>query len=116
MIDNIYLLSDVLILEKIGERVKTARLKQNTTQESLAQTAQVSLSALKRIEKGDIGSLEPLLRVLRMLNLLECLLDLVQQPAISPNEYYEMVHKHHKPLRKRARKTIPQPQNSKSEW
>lgn len=39
MIEDIYSLSDILILEKIGERVKTARLKQNITQESLAKNA-----------------------------------------------------------------------------
>lgn len=116
MIEDIYALSDVLILKKIGERVKTARLKQNITQESLAENAQVSLSALKRTEKGDIGSVESLIRILRVLNLLDVLLDLVQLPPVSPNEYYKMVHEQCKPLRKRASKKMPQTQNLETEW
>ena len=116
MIEDIYSLSDLLILEKIGKQVKTARLKQNITQESLAENAQISLSAIKRIEKGQLGSIESLIRVLRVLNLLDGLIALVQQPQVSPNEYYEMVHQHRKPLRQRARKKLPQPKNAESEW
>lgn len=116
MFDDIYALSDDQILEKIGERVRMARLKQNITQESLAENAQISLSALKRIEKGEIGSLESLIRVLRILNLLDDLLGLVQQPSISPNEYYAMVHNQRKPLRQRARKKLSQSKNTESEW
>lgn len=111
MIEDIYSLSDILILEKIGERVKTARLKQNITQESLAKNAQISLPALKRIENGKLGAFESLIRILRVLNLLDSLLDLVQPPAISANEYYAMIHEQRQPLRKRASKKLSQVQN-----
>lgn len=116
MVVDIYSLSDILILEKIGERVKTARLKQNITQESLAKNAQISLSALKRIENGKLGAFESLIRILRVLNLLDCLLDLVQPPAISPNEYYAMVHEQRKTSRQRARKKLAQPKNGETGW
>jgi len=42
--DNIYMLTDMVILTRIGEKLKAVRLKQNITQQSLAEAANVSLS------------------------------------------------------------------------
>ena len=58
------MLADAIILNRIGNHLKTARLKRNITQQSLADAAEVSLSSLKKIEKGKIGSFDSLLRVL----------------------------------------------------
>ena len=52
---NIHSLTDVAIQQKIGERLKTLRLRQNITQLRLATEAQVSLSSIKKIERGDLG-------------------------------------------------------------
>ena len=41
--ENMYMMSDATILAKIGERLKALRLKQNITQMSLANEANVSL-------------------------------------------------------------------------
>ena len=56
--ENIYMLTDGAILGKIGERLKSVRLKQNITQQSLSEAANVSLSTVKKIEKGEIRSFD----------------------------------------------------------
>lgn len=85
------MLADAIIFEKIGTHLKTIRLRQNITQQSLAEAAGVSLSSLKKIEKGEIGSFESLLRVLRTLGKLDVLQPLVDEEQLSPSEYYELV-------------------------
>ena len=43
--EDIYILSDAMILTKIGEHLKAIRLKQNITQQALAEESSVSLSS-----------------------------------------------------------------------
>ena len=100
--EDVYMLSDAMILTKIGERLKMARLKQNITQQALAEESGVSLSSVKKIEKGEIGSFDSLLRLLRTLGKLDVLLPLVEEEQLSPSEYYELVNKASKAQRKRA--------------
>ena len=100
--EDIYVLSDATIMTKVGERLKAVRLKQNITQQTLAKESGVSLSSVKKIEKGEIRSFDSLLRVLRMLGKLDVLLPLVEEEQLSPSEYYEVVHKLHSLRRKRA--------------
>ena len=90
--DDIYILSDTIIFNRIGSKLKAARLKQNITQQSLADAADISLSSLKKIEKGEIGSFDSLLRVLRTLGKLDVFQSLVDEEQLSPSEYYELVH------------------------
>lgn len=90
--DNIYMLADTIIFNRIGGNLKAARLKQNITQQSLADAADISLSSLKKIEKGEIGSFDSLLRILRTLGKLDVLQPLVDEEQLSPSEYYELVH------------------------
>ena len=96
------MLADEMILTKIGGRLKAVRLKQNITQQRLAEDSGVSLSSVKKIENGEIRSFESLLRVLRTLGKLEVLQPLVEEEQLSPSEYYEMVNKASKAQRKRA--------------
>ncbi|MCR4878623.1 MAG: helix-turn-helix domain-containing protein [Bacteroidales bacterium] len=100
--DNIYMLSDKMIPRRIGNQLKQTRLRQNITQQNLAEETGVSLSSIKKIEKGEIGSFDTWLRVLRILGLLDALQPLVNEPQPSPSEYYEMVHSSAKKIRKRA--------------
>ena len=100
--EGIYMLSDGMIQSKIGERLKAVRLKQNITQQDLAEESGVSLSSVKKIEKGEIGSFDSFLRVLRTLGKLDVLLPLVEEEQLSPSEYYELVNKASKAQRKRA--------------
>ena len=96
------MLSDGIIQSKIGERLKAVRLKQNITQQALAEESGVSLSSVKKIEKGEIGSFDSLLRVLRTLGKLDVLLPLVEEEQLSPSEYYELMQKAGAHQRKRA--------------
>ena len=90
--DNIYILTDVAIFTRIGSRLKAERLKQNITQQSLAEASGISLSSLKKIEKGEIGTFDSLLRVLRTLGKLDVLQPLVDDEQMSPSEYYTLVN------------------------
>lgn len=71
MEENIYMLSDSEIRRRLGQKIRHLRLRQNFTQTSLAEQAQVSLTTLKRIEKGDISYFDSLMRVLRILGELD---------------------------------------------
>lgn len=114
--DDIYMLADKIILEKIGNRLRQVRLKQNITQQSLAEAAGVSLSSVKKIEKGEIGSFDSLLRLLRTLGLLDALQPLVVEEQLSPNEYYELVHAAKAKTRKRAAGKLHQNNKEESAW
>lgn len=114
--NDIYLLSDMVIPCRIGERLKQTRLKQNITQQKLAEAAGVSLSSVKKIEKGEIGSFDTLLRMLRILGLLDVLQPLVDEPQPSPNEYYEMVHSSKSKIRKRAASLLRKLEKEDLSW
>lgn len=96
------MLPDSMIQSKMGQRLKAVRLKQNITQQALAEESGVSLSSVKKIEKGEIGSFDSLLRVLRTLGKLDVLLPLVEEEQLSPSEYYDLVQKAGAHQRKRA--------------
>jgi transcriptional regulator with XRE-family HTH domain len=114
--DDIYMLADAALLVRIGNRLKQTRLKQNITQQSLAESAGVSLSSLKKIEKGEICSFDSFLRLLRTLGLLEILQPLVEEEQLSPSEYYKLVHSASSKTRKRAVGTIKNNRKEMSEW
>lgn len=118
MDDNIYMLADFEICRRIGQKVRRLRLRQNLTQMSLAEQAQISLSTLKRIEEGEIRSFDSLIRVLRILGQLDILAPLIKEEEMSPNEYYEFVETVKKNQRKRAAsvKKIVQPEKDKEEY
>lgn len=114
--ENIYILSDTVILSKIGMKIKTLRLKQNITQKSLAEAANVSLFSIKSIENGEIKSFDSLLRVLRVLGKLDVFQPLVEEEQLSPSEYYEFVNSANKKIRKRAVGKLNNKNKKDSEW
>lgn len=115
--DDIYMLSDVAILGRIGDHMRSARLKQNITQQSLADAAGVSLSSLKKIEKGEIGSCDSLLRVMRTLGKLDVLQPLVDEEQMSPSEYYNLIQSYTtKHQRQRAVGRLNNASKEESEW
>ena len=119
MEENIYMLPDGEIRRRLGQKIRHLRLRQNFTQTSLAEQAQVSLTTLKRIEKGDISYFDSLIRVLRVLGELDVFSPLIKEEEMSPNEYFEFVEASKKKQRKRASrsdKITPQPNTEKSEW
>jgi len=110
------MLSDATILAKLGARIKSSRLKQNITQESLAISANISLSSVKKIESGEIKSFDSLLRVLRVLGKLDIFQSVVDEEQLSPSEYYELVNSTKKVTRKRAVGKINANKKEESEW
>ena len=52
MEENIYMLTDGEIRRRLGQKIRQLRLRQNFTQVSLAEQAQVSLTTLKKSKKG----------------------------------------------------------------
>lgn len=118
MTESVYGFSDQHIAQHIGQKVKRVRLRQNYTQQHLAEEAQISLSTVKKIENGEIGSFDALLRTLRILGLLDILNPLLEEETLSPNEYYKAVQAARKHERKRATGNAFRAHNQQkeSEW
>lgn len=95
-------LADGKIQTKIGEKLKSLRLRQNITQANLASDTHVSHSSVKKMEEGQIGLFGSLLNVLRLLGKLDALQQLVEEEEMSVNEYYEFVNSVKKKKRQRA--------------
>ena len=115
MNENIYILSDSEIEKRIGEKFKTLRLRQNETQLKMAEESKLSLSTIKKIEKGDIASFDSFIRLLRITGKLDVLTPLLEDEGLSPNEYYELSKLAKKKARKRASKTKKSDSNNKTE-
>lgn len=116
MLDNIYMLTDIEICDRIGVKIKTVRLKQNMSQEELADKSGVSISTIKRMEDGEVKTLESLIRILRTLGKLDIFIPLVEEEQLSPNEYYELTNKANKHKRKRASKGYKIENKEETEW
>ena len=116
MLDNIYILTDIELCNRIGVKIKTVRLKQNMSQEELADKSGVSISTIKRMEEGKVKTLESLIRILRTLGKLDIFIPLVEEEQLSPNEYYELTNKANKHKRKRASKGYKIENKEESEW
>lgn len=106
MNENIYMLSDSEIEKRIGEKFKELRLRQNETQLEMAQESQLSLSTVKKIERGEIGAFDSFLRILRVMGKLDILTPFLEEETLSPTEYYELSMLAKKKERKRASKKI----------
>lgn len=114
---NIYSLTDGIIQQRIGDKLKALRLRQNITQANLAADASVSLSSVKKMEKGQISSFDSLIRILRVLGKLDALQQLVEEEEMSPNEYFEFVNSTKKMIRRRATSAKKSNNNNTlSEW
>lgn len=114
--DDIYTLADPMIMKRIGEKLKKARLKQNITQMNLAEESGISLSTLKKMENGETSSFDALLRMLRTLGFLDVLQPLIDEEQLTPNEYYELVNSAAKKTRKRACGKKRPDIKTESEW
>lgn len=118
MLDNIYILTDIELCNRIAAKIKTVRLKQNMSQAELADKSGVSISTIKRMEDGEVKNFESLIRILRTLGKLDIFVPLVEEEQLSPNEYYELASKANKPKRKRKRASKGYTKENKedSEW
>jgi transcriptional regulator with XRE-family HTH domain len=79
-------ITDVAVLQELGERLEARRIDAGLTQAQLADEAGISKRTLERIEAGHSTDFVLLLRVLRVLKLLEALdtviPDLPQSPLL----------------------------------
>lgn len=82
---NYYSMSDNAILNELGNRIKLLRLRRNITQESLAESALLSVGTIKSLEVGK-GKLASLITVLRELGALQELDSFIPEITISPLE------------------------------
>ena len=103
-----YIASDSAILNELGERIRKLRLRNNITQENLAERTLLAVGTIKSLEVGK-GKLSTLIAVLRELKALDQLEQFIPPITISPLKMAETNKKSpHK--RKRAtgtkRKTI----------
>lgn len=112
---EIYTLSDAQIQKRIGEKIKATRLKQNITQDSLAESSSISRSSVQKVEAGEIKSFDTFLRILRTLGMLNEISRLCDEEQLSPSEYYNMVNSAKKDRRKRAKGSI-NTNKEESEW
>jgi transcriptional regulator with XRE-family HTH domain len=94
-----YALSNRALLAMVGAFIRQSRLRQNRTQQSVADAAGINRTTLVQLEKGEGGTLLTFVQVLRALNLLESLSAFEFKQEISPLLLAEMEKK----MRKRAR-------------
>ena len=82
---NHYSMSDKAILNDLGGRLKSLRIRRNITQESLAEMTLLSLGTIKSLEVGK-AKLSTIVAVLRELDALHELDSFIPQTHISPIE------------------------------
>jgi len=82
-------LSDKAIQAELGSRIRSLRLRNNMTQQELADATTLSLNTIKSLESGR-GKLATLIAVLRELGALDQLNKFIPEPSISPLQLAKM--------------------------
>lgn len=93
-----YAMSDAALLQLIGQFIKDCRLKQNKTQQQIAEIAGINRSTLVLLEKGSGGTLTSLVQILRALEQLHLLEIFKVERTLSPLQLAKL----EKTARKRA--------------
>lgn len=106
-------LSDLQILQQIGDFIKAERIQQQKSQEQLSKEAGISRSTLSLLERGEKVNLITLIQVLRVLDRLQWLEAFEVKKTISPIEYIKLQKKHE---RQRVRNTDMAADNPPLEW
>ncbi len=78
-------MSDVSIVNELGQRLRQARLERNITQQQMAEEIGISRSRYLRLEEGN-GKLETLVAALRVLGKLPALDAFLPDEPYSPME------------------------------
>ena len=82
--EEIQWLSDRMILDGIGKKLKEWRLEMNLSQTDMAEKTGISLTTYLNVEHGKGGSMSNFLRILRILNRLDSLDVFFQERPMSP--------------------------------
>ena len=90
---DFYTLSDKAILEALGGRLRALRLRNNITQQALAEATRLSLNTIKSLEVGG-GKLSTLIAVLRELGALDQLDHFIPDAPMSPIQLAKMQGNH----------------------
>ncbi|WP_296705525.1 helix-turn-helix transcriptional regulator [Algoriphagus sp.] len=106
-------LSDLQILQQIGDFVKAERIAQNKSQDQLSKESGISRSTLSLLERGEKVNLITLIQVLRVLDQLQWLEAFEKKKTISPMAYIKLQKKHE---RQRVRNSDMAADNPPSEW
>lgn len=102
--------SDNAILLVIGKFIKDSRLKQNKSQQAVADAAGINRSTLSQIENGRGGTLLTLIQILRVLDSLSFLNIFKLEEKVSPLYLAKMEMKKRKRAGKKAEaKSYPLP-------
>lgn len=103
------LCTDEQILQELGERVKSGRIRSGLTQEELSQESGTAKSTIERLEKGESVQLSNLVKVLRALRYLDSLDLLLPSLEKTPFEYIKQPGEEKK---QRVRKSDKSPSRS----
>ncbi len=82
--NNWYEMSDLAIMENMGEFIKETRLRQNKTQSVLAHESGIDRFTIVRMENGKGGTLKTLIQLLRSLEQLHLFQPFQITTQISP--------------------------------
>ncbi|MGK3116792.1 helix-turn-helix domain-containing protein [Candidatus Pantoea formicae] len=80
---SLNLFSESAMIEELGQRLKSHRLRRNMLQKELADKAGISVSALKKLENDGKVTLENFVKVVFALRLEREMMNLFVQPALS---------------------------------
>lgn len=105
-------MSDIALLQTLGEFIKHHRLEQNKTQSQLAEEAGINRSTLSEFEQGKRSNTLTLIQILRALNQLHIFDQFKVIEKISPIQLAKLEQK----KRKRASKTKIETNNTNSDW
>ena len=104
-------MSDKALIEQIGSFIKQHRLRQNRTQNEVAEEAGISRSTLSLLERGETVTILTLIQVLRVLDQLHIMNAFRVEERVSPIALAKL----EKEKRKRASRENRGKQNL-SEW
>lgn len=102
--------SDEVVRAELGERLRSARLERNLSQQRLAEEAGIGRMTVQRLEEGESASLTSLIRILRALGALAGLEGLLPAPGPSPLAEAQRRGKKRRRARSPQPRTEPEPQ------
>ena len=83
-------MSDSIILQRLGSRIRDYRMRMEMTQSELAERSGVSMGTVVRLERGNTVSVLLLISILRTLGVLENLENLLPELSLSPIQMRKM--------------------------
>lgn len=108
---DVYELSDVVLLQRIGQKIRELRLNANLSQKELAERSGISSFSISQIENGHNFSLISLIMIMRALNRLDYLSLFFEDRMLSPIAVLE-----EEPVRMRSRKSHSAKSNDDMPW